>query len=432
MDYKNRNAGIMPALHTFLIYYSKVIPLLFIFLFSSNCAQENTVATKVLTGADILISENLDLLIGKNLGIITNQTGVLNNGTHLVDTLFNIDGIKIKTLFGSEHGYTGNYSDGVTLKDTIDSRNIKIFSIYGKTKKPTPGMLKDIDLLIFDIQDIGARFYTFISTMFYCLEAAAENNIPIIVLDRPNPINGIYIDGPIIDKELESFVGIAPIPIAHGMTNGELALLFNDEKILANGIKADLKIIKMKNWKREYFYDETGFNWIKPSPNITDLETTIVYPGTCLLEGTNISEGRGTDSPFLLFGAPFLNSKKIINELKKKDIMGAEFYEEEFTPTEIPGKAVKPKFENQKCYGIRIKITNRNEFKSIEFGVKLITIISKVHPNEFQMKKYLDQLFGKKYLKEMIIKNSPSEKIISQWTDELYQFKVIRNKYLLY
>ena len=432
MDYKNRNAGSLSALQSFLIYKTKLISLLFIFLFSSNCAQENKTVPTVLTGADILVSENLDLLKGKNLGIITNQTGVMQNGKHLVDSLLNIPGIKIKTLFGPEHGIRGNSADGKIISDTTDESGVRIFSIYGSTKKPTPEMLKDIDLLIFDMQDVGARFYTFISTMFYCLEAAAENNIPILILDRPNPIGGLNVDGPIIEKELESFVGIAPIPIMHGMTIGELALLFNDEQMLKDGMKADLKIIKMKNWKREYFYDETGLNWIPPSPNIPNLETAIVYPGTCLLEGTNISEGRGTDSPFLLFGTPFFDSKKIINELEKMNILGAEFSEEEFIPVEIPGKAVKPKFENQKCYGIRIKVTDRNEFKSVEFGVKLLSIISKIHSNEFQMKKYLDQLFGKKYLREMIIKNSSYEIITSQWVNELNQFKQLRNKYLQY
>jgi len=413
-------------------YKFKLILLISLLLFTTNCAQENSTSQNVLTGADVLISENVDLIKNKKLGVITNQTGVLRNGTHLIDTLNSIPGIKIKALFGPEHGILGNNEAGKVLNDTLYTLGIKTFSLYGKNKKPTVEMLKGVDLLIFDMQDVGARFYTFISTMFYCLEAAAKNNIPIIILDRPNPIGGLNVDGPIIEKELQSFVGIAPIPIIHGMTIGELALLFNEEKMLNDGMKADLKIIKMKNWNREYYYDETGLKWIPPSPNIPDLETAIVYPGTCLLEGTNISEGRGTNTPFLLFGAPYLDSKEIIAELRKNKIMGAEFTEEEFIPIEIPGKAVKPKFENQKCFGIRINLNNRNEFQSVEFGVKLITIISKTHPNDFQMKKYLDQLFGEKYLKEMISRNDSTERIITKWTDELNSFKELRNKYLQY
>lgn len=407
----------------------KTLIFLFLLLISIKTYPQEL---NVLAGADILISENLDLLKGRSIGIISNQTGVLKNGTHIADTLMNISGIKVKALFGPEHGFKGNTADGAILNDTTDETGVKVFSLYGKIRKPTPKMLKGVDLLIFDMQSVGVRFYTFISTMYYSLEAAAENNIPILVLDRPNPIGGVKVDGPVVAKGLESFVGIAPIPIQYGMTIGELAQLFNEEKMLNNGVKANLTVIKLKNWKREYFYDNTGLNWIPTSPNIPNLETAIVYPGACLLEGTNISEGRGTDSPFLLFGAPYINSNKIIAELNSSNILGAEFKEQKFIPVEIPGKALNPKYENEECNGIKIKLTNRNEFKAVEFGVKLISIISKNYPDDFKWRHSIERLFGKKYLREMILQNKEAEVIISKWKDEVNQFKLLRNKYLLY
>lgn len=405
-----------------------ITSLLFLLISITTFSQQLNVSA----GSDVLISDYLDLLKGKNIGIISNQTGVLKNGTHIADTLMNIPGIKVRALFGPEHGFKGNTADGAVLNDTTDESGVKVYSLYGKIRKPTPEMLENIDLLLFDMQSVGVRFYTFISTMYYSIEAAAENNIPIFVLDRPNPIGGLKVAGPVVDKELESFVGIAPIPIQYGMTIGELAELFNEEGMLENGIKADLKIIKLKKWKRNYYYDQTGLNWIPTSPNIPDLTTALIYPGACLIEGTNISEGRGTDSPFQIIGAPFLNSQKVINLLEKLDISGASFKAQKFTPIEIPGKAVNPKYEDQECNGIKITITDRDEFNAVEFGVKLIYAIAETHKQDFLWRGSIDRLYGKKSFKEMISEgNSPSE-IIAKWKDELDAFKVLRNKHLLY
>ena len=219
-------------------------------------------------GADQLLSENFHLIKNKKLGIVTNHTAVLSNGVHLVDTLNSIKDTKIVALFGPEHGIRGDNSAGETISHGVDSKTgIPVYSLYGKDRKPTKEMLKDVDVLIFDIQDVGARFYTYISTLFYTVQAAAENNIPLIVLDRPNPISGIYVDGPIRKPELSSFVGIAPLPIAHGMTIGELAKYFAGEKLIGENLIVDLKVIKMKNWDRNLFYDSFVSEWIKPSPN---------------------------------------------------------------------------------------------------------------------------------------------------------------------
>ena len=385
-------------------------------------------------GADQLLSENFDLIKNKKLGIATNHTAVLSNGVHLVDTLHSIKEVEITALFGPEHGIRGDNPAGTTVENGIDPKTgIRVYSLYGQDRKPTKEMLKDVDVLIFDIQDVGARFYTYISTLFYTVQAAAENNIPLIVLDRPNPINGIYVDGPIRKPELNSFVGIAPIPIAHGMTVGELAKYFIGEKLIGEKLDVDLTIIKMKNWDRNLFYDSFQSSWIKPSPNIPSLDAAIVYPGSCLLEGTNVSEGRGTDEPFLTIGAPFVNSNELAEELEKQNIEGVTFESISFTPIEITGFVSNPKYKNEKCNGIRIKITDRDKFESVKFGIKLIAALHKLYPNEFKFRNdSFDRLAGDKSVRQKIIEGISGEEIIKSYQNELNGFKEIRKKYLLY
>ncbi|HEY4756332.1 MAG TPA: DUF1343 domain-containing protein, partial [Ignavibacteriaceae bacterium] len=385
-------------------------------------------------GADQLLSENFNLIKNKKLGIATNHTAVLSNGVYLVDTLHSIKEVEITALFGPEHGIRGDNSAGDIIDDGVDSKTgIPIYSLYGKERKPTKEMLKDIEVLIFDIQDVGARFYTYISTLFYVVQAAAENNIPLIVLDRPNPINGIYVDGPVRNPELNSFVGIAPLPITHGMTIGELAKYFVGEKLIGDNLGADLTIIKMNNCDRNLFYDSFQSSWIKPSPNIPSLDAAIVYPGTCLIEGTNISEGRGTDDPFLTIGAPFVNSNELAKELGKQNFNGVTFELITFKPIEIPGVVSNPKYKNEMCNGIRIKITDRAKFESVKFGIKLIASLYKLYPNEFKFRDdSFDRLAGDKSVRQKIIEGISGEEIIKSYQNELNGFKEIRKKYLLY
>lgn len=399
-----------------------------------SCSNLEPVKPKVKTGADLLISENFSMIESKNIGIITNHTGILSNGTHLVDTLFNLKNVKIISLFGPEHGIRGDAPDGRTIKDGVDSKTgLPVYSLYGKTRKPTKEMLADIDILIFDIQDIGARFYTFISTMYYGIQAAAENNIPIIILDRPNPISGNMVEGPILDSTYKSFVGIAQIPIRHGMTVGELALYFNQKDILGTDKTANLEVVKMKNWERSNYFDQTNLPWLAPSPNMPDLETAIVYPGICLLEGTNIAEGRGTDSPFLQFGSPFINAKNVISELTILGVDGCTITKSEFTPVAIPKKSMHPKYLGEKCQGIRIQITDREKFKPVEFGVKLIYVFNKLYPENFTFRENrIDKLWGSTQFREQILENDLPENIISNYLDELNKFKELRNNFLLY
>ncbi|MBU0559572.1 MAG: DUF1343 domain-containing protein [Bacteroidetes bacterium] len=397
-------------------------------------AQGTGKKLRVEVGAKVFINNQLDLVIGKNIGFITNHTSTLPGGIHLADTLVKIPGVKIGALFGPEHGIRGNNPDGVGISDGIDTKTgVKVFSLYGKYRKPTPEMLEGIDVLLFDIQDVGARFYTFISTMYYGIEAAAENNIPIIILDRPNPIGGLLVDGPIVLDSLKSFVGIAPIPIIHGMTVGELALMFNEELWINSKNKADLTIIKMNNWSRNLFYDECGIEWIKPSPNLPKLENAIVYPGMCLFEAVNISEGRGTQNPFLIIGAPYLNSQAVIDEMSQKDFTSVRLFPTEFTPRAIPEMSNNPKYKDELCQGIQIEVVNRNDFNPLRFGISLLNTIHKLYPAELEFRRNsLERLAGTTYLRSAILNNYDDETIFNYWENELNDFKILRKKYLLY
>jgi len=399
-----------------------------------NISKAQNSNVKVTVGADVLLSDEFNLIKNKSIGVITNHSAILSSGTHLVDTLFSLNDIKIKALFGPEHGIRGDAPDGHSIKDGIDIKTgLPVYSLYGKNRKPTKEMLKEIDLIIFDIQDIGARFYTYISTLYYAIQSSAENNIPIIVLDRPNPINGLTVDGPIRKEEFKSFVAIAPIPIQHGLTIGELAIMFNDESWIGTDHKADLTVVKIKNWKREYFFDDCNLKWVNPSPNMPSLNTAIIYPGMCLIEGVNVSEGRGTYSPFLQIGAPYINSKELLNALNKFDHPGISLEEITFTPESIPNMSPKPKYLNEKCNGIKITITDKNEIQSLKFGIQVLYSINKLYPEEFQYRRnWLDKLFGDTYLKEMIESGNTPDEINSVWKDDVEKFKQLRNKYLLY
>jgi len=412
--------------------YTALTCLFIISYMNISKAQSNDV--KVTVGANVLLSEEFNLIKNKSIGIITNHSAIVSSGTHLVDTLFNTNNIEIKALFGPEHGIRGDAPDGHSIKDGVDTKtDLPVYSLYGKNRKPTKEMLEGIDLIIFDIQDIGARFYTYISTLYYAIQSSAENDIPIIVLDRPNPINGLTVDGPIRKEEFKSFVAIAPIPIQHGLTIGELAIMFNNEGWIGTKRKADLTVVRMRDWKREYFFDDCNLKWVNPSPNMPSLNTAIIYPGMCLIEGVNVSEGRGTYSPFLQIGAPYINSKELLKSLNKFDHPGISLEEITFTPESIPNMSVKPKYLNEKCNGIKISITNKNEIQSLKFGIQVLYSINKLYPEEFKYRRnWLDKLFGDTYLKEMLESGNTPDEIYSVWEDDVELFKQLRKKYLLY
>jgi uncharacterized protein YbbC (DUF1343 family) len=388
---------------------------------------------QIINGADLLFSENLNLINSKNVGVICNHTSLLKDGKHLVDALIGQKNVTVKAIFTPEHGFKGSAEAG----EKIDYKNnlyneVPIISLYGKDRKPSKENLKDIDLLIFDIQDVGARFYTYISTMFYLLEAAGENNIPVIILDRPNPIGGNYVDGPVLDIKYQSFVGIAQIPVTHGMTVGELANYFVGEKLISSWKNISLKVIQSKNWEREipnHFFSK----WNSPSPNINSLETALVYPGTCLIEGTNISEGRGTRYPFLQIGAPFFNSEDIIAKLNLLKVEGAEIQPVTFIPEDIEGMATNPKFEGKTCYGIKIKITDPDKFESVKLGVKLLYVLTKLYGSKINFNESsFDKLAGSDTLRQQLKNQMLPDKIFATWQKELTKFNKKRNQYLLY
>jgi len=358
----------------------------------------NTIASppvdkmRVRTGLDILLNSKIDLITGKTIALVTNQTGIDQNGNPNYKRLMSMDEIKLKVVFSPEHGLFGEADKEITYANQIEDLP-KVYSLYGSRRKPTKEMLDGIDMIIYDIQDIGARFYTYISTLGLVMEAAAELNIPIIVLDRPNPIRSDIVEGPILDLKYQSFIGKYPIPIRYGWTIGELA----EKIILEKWIHPTPKLITipMEGWNASLWYDETTLPWVKPSPNIPNLETALIYPGMCLLEGTNISEGRGTDNPFKWFGAPWINSKNLSQELNKLKLSGVVFVPKSFTPISIPGVADKPKYENQLCHGLEIRIIDRNKYNSVKTGISVLKKINELYPDFLIIKKTrLNKLWG--------------------------------------
>ena len=410
-----------------LSYNFNLIIIVLLFLLSiPNNAQ-------IINGADLLFSENLNVIEGKKVGVVCNHTSLLSDGTHLVDALLDQKNVSVKYIFTPEHGFKGSVEAGESIDYKKNLyKNVPIISLYGKDKKPSKENLKDVDVLIFDIQDVGARFYTYISTMYYVLESAGENNIPVIILDRPNPIGGNYVDGPVLDIKYQSFVGIAQIPITHGMTVGELAKYFVGEKLISSWKNVSLNVIQCKNWKREV-PNQSYSKWNSPSPNINSLETALVYPGTCLIEGTNISEGRGTRIPFLQIGTPFFNSEDIIEKLDLLKVEGAEFQPVTFIPEDIEDMATNPKFEGEVCYGIKIKVTDPDKFESVKFGVKLLFVLTKLYGSKIKFNESsFDRLAGSDFMSQQLKNQLLPDKIFATWQKELKKFNKKRIQYLLY
>jgi uncharacterized protein YbbC (DUF1343 family) len=346
----------------------------------------------VLTGLDVLLEKKIDLITGKAIALVTNQTGVDRYGIPNYKRLLALDDIYLKVIFSPEHGFFGEADEKITYDKKIADLP-KVFSLYGTIRKPTPEMLQGIDLIIYDIQDIGARFYTYISTLGLVMEAAAELQIPVLVLDRPNPIRSDIVEGPLLDLNYQSFIGKYPIPIRYGWTVGELA-----QKIVAEQwipASPPLSVVSMEGWYASLWYDETNLPWVKPSPNIPDVGTALIYPGMCLLEGTNVSEGRGTDHPFKWFGAPWINGKILSQELNKLHLPGVVFVPQSFTPISISGVADKPKYENQLCDGIEIRVITRNEYQSLNVGVTVLKKLQELYPENIVFKENrLNRLWG--------------------------------------
>ena len=412
----------------------KIMWIQFLVFILLGCHSQSS-EPSVKFGLDVLMKSKLDLLKGKRVGVITNQTGVDSKGTHIIDLLYQAPAVELVAIFAPEHGIRGDMEGGDQIDNEKDTKTgVPILSIYGQTRKPTPEMLQDIDVLIFDIQDVGTRFYTYISTMSLCMEAAAENNIEFVVLDRPNPISGTIVEGPVLEEEYKSFVGIHPIALRHGMTVGELARMFNEEGWLTDGVKAKLTVIKIKNWKRENWYGDLGLKWIKPSPNMPSPTTALLYPGMGLLESCNISEGRGTNKPFENIGAPWLDQVTITKILNEAKIPGIKIDTTSYIPVDMPGAAMNPKFEGQRCNGLLLTITEPQRFPSVEFGIHLICAIKAIHPDKFAWKSPQSPLrmFGNDETPQAIDQGKSPEEIFGSWHSKVEPFKKTRDKYLLY
>tara|TARA_B100001750_G_C15495326_1_gene593763 strand:+ start:475 stop:1497 length:1023 start_codon:yes stop_codon:yes gene_type:complete len=336
------------------------------------------------------------------------------------------NGINLVRIFSPEHGYLGNYAAGKYINNNIDPLSgVEVISLYGKNKAPMDKYLLDIDILIFDIQDIGVRYYTYASTMTLAMEKAAQNNIDFMVLDRPNPLTE-RVQGAILDLEFSSFVGMHSIPIRHGMTIAELALFIKENDLIKDSEKLNLEVIKMTNWDKGVWYDSVWENWISPSPNIPDIMTALIYVGTCLLEGTNLSEGRGTNAPFMLFGAPWLDNQKIVQNLNDKKMEGVIFLEENFTPK-------TSKYSQVQCKGIRIHIKNKEKIDPLIVGMSIINEVYKNHPNEFEFKAdFFDKLYGSDDLRVAILESKNIDELMNKNEKDIEVFKKLREKVLLY
>ena len=391
-------------------------------------------AEPVRAGADVLLSGRFDLVKGKKVGLVTNHSAMLSDGRHLADALHANPDVDLVALFGPEHGIRGDAPDGTTVRDGVDqATGAPVYSLYGTIHKPTPEMLHDVEVLVYDIQDVGARFYTYISTLSYAMEAAAEEMIPFVVLDRPNPIRGTWVEGWVRDDSLSSFVGLHPVPIAHGMTVGELARLFNGEGWLANGVKADLAVVAMENWERSMWYDQTGLVWVRPSPNMATLKTATVYPGTCLIEGTNLSEGRGTDRPFEYLGAPFVDGVRWADRLNAAGLPGVLFEPVTFVPHAIAGVTTRPKHLETECSGILVNVTDRDRFEPVRTGVHILAAAKVLFADSLKWRdRSIDRLAGTARLRHQIDAGLGAEEIVSGWNDQVIRFLEIRKPYLIY
>jgi len=411
------------------MYRFKLLILLFGLLLTLSCRQQ----AQVLCGLDRL-DDYHTLFQGRRVGLITNHTARDIQGRHAIDRFLSMPGVTLTALFGPEHGIRGQADAGQKVTSSSDSSlNIPIYSLYGKTRQPTAEMLRNVDVLVYDIQDIGARFYTYIWTMALSMEAAAEQHKTFVVLDRPNPLNGLTVEGPVLKKEFSSFVGLFPIPVRHGMTVGELATMFNEEGWLKNGLKAHLIVIPMKHWQRSMWFDQTRLRFIKPSPNMPDLTTATVYPGMCLLEGTNVSEGRGTQQPFIQFGAPWINSTELTSALNRRHLPGLHFTEHSFTPHAITGMSLHPKYKNMLCRGSSINITNRNRLQSFWSGVQVVQTLFKLYPDSLRWRpRHFDRLCGTDEVRLAIQHGQNLQELQKSWQQEIASFKKIRQKYLLY
>lgn len=384
-------------------------------------------------GLETVFEQHLDLLKNQRVGLIVNPASINQNFEHAADTFYNCSSINLTTLFGPQHGIRGETQDNMIEWEGFNDRKtgVPVYSLYGQTRIPTEEMLKDVDVLVFDIQDVGTRVYTFIYTMAHAMQACAKYGKRMVVLDRPNPIGGELVEGNILEPEFASFVGLFPIAMRHGMTVAELAKMFNE----AFAIGCELDIVPMSGWKRSMWWDETGLPWILPSPNMPTLDTATVYPGMVIFEGTMVSEGRGTTRPFELIGAPYIDAYRLTEELNNLNLPGVYFRPNYYQPT-------FHKHVGQLCGGLQLHITNRQTYKSVISAVAILSTIYHLYPSKFEWKQPpyeyvhdklpIDVIFGSDKVRKQIESGASLVEIEQSWQEGVNNFIELRKKYLIY
>ena len=377
-------------------------------------------------GIDVLLADSLHLVAGRRVGLVTNHTGISADGTPSIDLLFGHPEIELVALFSPEHGIRGTAPPGERIDDTVDpATGLPVHSLYGATRRPTPPMLEGIEVLLFDIQDIGARYYTYVYTMAYAMEAAGEAGIPFVVLDRPNPVGGELVQGNLLDPAFASFVGLFPLPMRHGMTPGELARLFRDNF----GVEAELTVVPMANWRRGMDFADTGLPWRPPSPNLPDLESAFHYPGTCLFEGTNLSVGRGTARAFQWVGAPWLDGERLAAALSGAGLPGVRFHPARFVP-EDPGDA---KFDRTEVRGVRLEVTDPGSYDPTRTAVAMLVEARRLAGGRWEWNTaHFDRLAGSAGLREGIEAGVAPDALVAEWSAALEGFAGLRERSLIY
>lgn len=373
-----------------------------------------------LTGLDVLRQSGFETLRGQRVGLITNHTAIDRDGNHAVKLFTQASGFELVALFSPEHGFEGTLDREGIAHGRDAGSGLPIFSLYGETRQPTPDMLGGIDTLVFDIQDIGTRFYTYISTMGLAMQAAAEQGLRFVVLDRPNPINGRDFGGPVADEAQLSFVAFHPLPTRHGMTTGELATLFAAEL----GLDLELEVVRLEGWRREAFFDATGLRWVNPSPNMRSLIQALLYPGIGLLETTNLSVGRGTDTPFERIGAPWLDGAALARKLNRLDLPGVAFVPIRFTPDAST-------FEGETCGGVSILVTDRAEFDPVRLGFEIAHRLRADHPDQWEIERY-PRLLADDAALAAVRDGAGWPQIEAVYAEELAAFGIRRRAFLLY
>jgi uncharacterized protein YbbC (DUF1343 family) len=400
-------------------FFSLLRFLLSVFICAHPWFQIPACAAQTLTGIDVLEAQKFAPFVGKRVGLITNQTGIDRDGRSTIDLLARAPGVKLVALFSPEHGIRGTFDERVS-STRDEATGLPVYSLYGETERPTDAMLAGIDVLVFDIQDAGVRFYTYITTMGYAMEAASAHHLALYVLDRPDPLGGERIEGPMLDRARTNFVSYFPTPVRMAMTLGEMAKMFNVQK----KIGCDLHVIRLENWRRRMWFSDTGLPRVNPSPNLRSPEAEILYPGLEILQAGGVSVGRGTSRPFELLGAPWIRGEELAADLNRRAIPGVRFDPEKFTPD-------SGLYKGELCEGVGVVSTDRDALQTMRMGIEIASALGKLYPGKFDAAKTIELVGNSATTRQLVASGDPSV-IVASWNKDLAAFRKIRAKYLLY